>query len=108
MSEAGTLYEFQREGVEQLLCRRCILFADEMGLGKTVQAAVAIRRLFSDLAVARVLIVTPSSLCRNWRLELRKWAPEIPVVLYEGADRHGMLYGNARILVGSFETVTAD
>lgn len=102
------LYPFQQEGVNHLTRRRCVLLADEMGLGKTVQAAVAMGQLFAMGAVRRALIVCPASLCRNWRQEIRKWTPELPVVLYEGGDRHGMLSGGAKVLVGSFETIVGD
>lgn len=102
------LYPYQREGVEHLLRRRCLLLADEMGLGKTVQVVVALRQLFEWQSIRRVLIVCPTSLTRLWRLEFRRWAPEIPVVLYEGGDRYGMLEGNAAVLVGSYESVTND
>jgi SNF2 family DNA or RNA helicase len=102
------LYPFQDEGVNHLVTRRCVLLADEMGLGKTVQAAVAMGKLFQMGAVRRALIVCPASLCRNWRKEIRAWSPELPVVLYEGGDRHGMLSGGAKILVGSFETIVGD
>jgi SNF2 family DNA or RNA helicase len=84
------------------------LFADEMGLGKTVQAAAAIRTLFREAAISRVLVICPFSLCRNWKRELQRWAYGIPSVLYEGADRYGMLSGNAKILIGSIETVAND
>ncbi len=103
-----TLYPFQEEGVRHLLLRRSVLLADEMGLGKTIQAAVALRRLFSQEAIRRVLIVCPASLCRNWRQELRQWCPGAPVVLYEGADRFGLLTGGAPILISSYDTVAAD
>ena len=79
-----------------------------MGLGKTVQASVAIKELFDAHSIRRVLIVCPLSLARNWRRELNTWAGGFPVVMYEGADRYGMLSGNAPILVGSYETVAAD
>lgn len=79
-----------------------------MGLGKTVQAAVAIRKLFDAGSIRRVLIVCPVSLSRNWRRELKAWAGDLPVVMYEGADRNGMLQGGASILIGSYETVAAD
>lgn len=102
------LYPFQREGIQQLIGRRCILLADDMGLGKTVQAAVALKELFQTQSIRRALIVCPVSLSRNWRRELRVWADGIPAVLYEGADRHGMLEGNAPILIGSYESVADD
>lgn len=102
------LYPFQREGIRQLIGRPSILLADDMGLGKTVQAAVALRELFEAKSIRRALIVCPTSLSRNWRREIRVWAQGIPAVLYEGADRYGMLEGNAPILIGSYETVADD
>lgn len=102
------LYPFQREGIRQLIGRPCILLADDMGLGKTVQAVVALRELFEAKVIRRALIVCPASLSRNWRREIRVWAQSIPAVLYEGADRYGLLEGNAPILIGSFETVADD
>lgn len=102
------LYPFQSEGVSQLIRRRCVLMADEMGLGKTVQAAVAVRELVQSGVIKRVLIVCPSSLCRNWRSEINIWAKGLPAVLYEGADRFGMLEGNASVLIASYETIAND
>lgn len=87
---------------------RTALLADEMGLGKTVQASVAINKLFLQDAIRRVLVICPSSLTRNWRQELRKWCSQFPPVIYEGGDRYGMLFGQARILIGSYETISAD
>ena len=103
-----TLYPYQVEGVRRLVNQRCVLFADDMGLGKTVQAAVAMRQLFDADAIRRVLVVCPVSIMRNWRKEIVRWAPGLPAVLYEGAHRYGMLEGNARILIGSYETITED
>ena len=94
--------------MHKLVNERCVLLADDMGLGKTVQAAVAMARLFTAGTIRRALVVCPASLCHIWRYELRRWAEGIPVVLYQGADRHGMLQGGVPILVGSYETVTSD
>ena len=102
------LYPYQKDGVLELTRRRCILLADEMGLGKTVQAAVALRTLFAQGAVSRVVIACPSALTRNWVREIRSWAPDLNPVLYEGLDRHGLLMGGARILVTSIETLSND
>ena len=45
-----------------------------MGLGKTVITLTAIRNLFDDFAVDRVLIVAPLRVARDtWPTELRKW-----------------------------------
>jgi len=101
------LYPFQKEGVENLVKRRSVLFADEMGLGKTVQAAVALQCLFDSRSIRRVLIAAPIALTRNWKSELTKWA-SLPGVLYEGSSRYGLLEGNAAVLIGSYETICND
>jgi SNF2 family DNA or RNA helicase len=102
-----SLYPYQKEGAQELVKRRCVLLADEMGLGKTVQGAVAIKSLFEQSAIKRVLVVCPGPLTRNWISEIKKWANIAPV-LYEGLDRHGLLMGSAKILVSSIETLTND
>lgn len=101
------LYPFQSEGVQNLVTRRSVLLADDMGLGKTVQVVAALRELFQQRAIKRTLIVCPASLCLNWKSEIAKWC-HLPAVIYQGANRYGMLEGGASILIGSFETVSRD
>jgi len=104
---ALNLYPFQRTGARALIERPRVLLGDEMGLGKTVQAAVALRQLFECGAAHRAVIVCPASLCVNWKHEVGKWAG-LASVIYEGPDRFGMLYGNAAVVIGSFDTVASD
>ena len=49
--------------------RRYIL-ADEVGLGKTIEAGVVIHDLLSRRPEARVLVLTPGPLCRQWLCEM--------------------------------------
>ncbi|XP_014475589.1 PREDICTED: DNA repair and recombination protein RAD54B-like [Dinoponera quadriceps] len=84
---AGTLREHQRHGIVFLYeclmgvkvpdCFGAIL-ADEMGLGKTLQCITLIWTLlkkgpYGRPVVRRALILTPSSLCDNWKKEFTKW-----------------------------------
>lgn len=46
------------------------LLADEVGLGKTIEAGLLIRQYTLDVADAKVLLIVPSSLVTQWRLEL--------------------------------------
>ncbi len=101
------LYPFQSEGVRNLVTRRNILLADEMGLGKTVQVVTALKELFQQRAIRRALVICPASLCLNWKHEIASWG-NLPAVIYQGADRYGMLEGEAPILIGSFETISSD
>lgn len=66
-----SILPFQLEPVlAQLAGRRRILIADEVGMGKTVQAALLIRATLDTRPDARVLIVTPATLLRQWHAEL--------------------------------------
>ena len=51
--------------------RRRFLIADEVGLGKTIETGMTIRELVARGEAARVLIVCPAGLIRNWQQELQ-------------------------------------
>lgn len=80
------LMEFQKEGVQALLNNERLLLADDMGLGKTLQTIAALRVLFFQNLIQRVLIITPVSLLDQWRSELAKWAPEISPLIIRGTQ----------------------
>jgi SNF2 family DNA or RNA helicase len=70
------LYPYQKEGVEFGLFRKSAIIADEMGLGKTLQAisiSILKKKLFG---FEKVLIVSPSSLKNQWKLEIEKFTDE--------------------------------
>lgn len=69
--------------------------ADDMGLGKTLQV---IALLLERAADGASLVVAPSSVCGNWRREIRRFAPTLePVLAMEtpeaafAADRRGVV-----------------
>ncbi|XP_018402156.1 PREDICTED: DNA repair and recombination protein RAD54B-like, partial [Cyphomyrmex costatus] len=86
-TKAAKLREHQRHGIVFLY--ECLMglkvpnyfgaiLADEMGLGKTLQCIALIWTMlkkgpYGKPIVKRVLIVTPSSLCKNWEKEFVKW-----------------------------------
>ncbi len=65
------------------------LLADEMGLGKTVQAIAYLSAVFAENPTSelRALLVVPAALIENWRRELSRFAPEIPVRAHHGHRR---------------------
>lgn len=83
----NVLRPHQRDGV--IFLYECIMgikiennfgaiLADEMGLGKTLQCITLIWTLlkkgpFGKPVLKHVLIVTPSSLCNNWKKEFIHW-----------------------------------
>lgn len=50
--------------------RRRYILADEVGLGKTIEAGVIIHDLLASNPAARVLVLTPGTLTRQWLCEL--------------------------------------
>jgi hypothetical protein len=49
---------------------RSFLFADEVGLGKTIEAGLVIRELLVSERAARVLLLVPASVIKQWQEEL--------------------------------------
>ncbi len=64
------------------------ILADDMGLGKTVQA---LAHILSEQDAGRLdrpcLVVAPTSLMVNWRLETERFAPNLKVLTLQGPDR---------------------
>ncbi|EER17077.1 chromodomain helicase dna binding protein, putative [Perkinsus marinus ATCC 50983] len=86
-----TLFGFQVEGIQWLLHNwsqyRGSILADEMGMGKTVQTAVFLSAVMATVGgTGPCLIVAPLSTLRHWQRELRKWAPELNVVVMAGSS----------------------
>ena len=51
--------------------RVSLLIADDVGLGKTIEAGLVLTELLLRRRIRRVLVLTPASLRRQWREELR-------------------------------------
>jgi SNF2 family DNA or RNA helicase len=81
--------------------------ADEMGLGKTVQAIVL---LHARAMLGPALVLAPTSVVSNWSVELARFAPELEVRIYRGAERASAL-SDLRpgcVLVTSYELLLRD
>ena len=71
------------------------ILADDMGLGKTLQSIAFIVSVLADIRLKKqpALIICPSSLVYNWLNELKKFAPEIRVLIVDGSkvERNALL-----------------
>lgn len=94
------------------------ILADSMGLGKTLTTIALLWTLLRQSpagkpTVAKAIVVTPSSLTRNWAAEVRKWLGDERLrtcIIPPGAEgasqaqsfRHGTV---ARVAIVSYETL---
>lgn len=62
------------------------LLADDMGLGKTLQTLSFMEDLRVKRQLGKVLIVVPSSLIFNWKSEVEKFTPELPLTVFSSRD----------------------
>ena len=83
------LGDWQKDGVRWMLnrehdvcCRGGFLF-DDMGLGKTIETI----SVMLGNKVGKTLLVLPSSLIIQWRLQLEKYDPELTILIHHGSDR---------------------
>ena len=88
----ATLRPYQKEGLNWLQFLREYEFggilADDMGLGKTVQALAHILiEKKSGRMKDPVLVIAPTSLMVNWRLESQRFSPELKVLILQGNKR---------------------
>jgi hypothetical protein len=88
----ATLRPYQEEGLGwlQFLRRHGLggILADDMGLGKTVQTlAHLLIEKQQDRLHKPSLIVAPVSVLGNWQQEIRRFAPELGLLILHGAKR---------------------
>ncbi|MDR0616103.1 MAG: DEAD/DEAH box helicase [Synergistaceae bacterium] len=87
----GDLRPYQSRGVAWLYALSSLglgaCLADDMGLGKTIQTLAMIQRHL-DLGEKRpVLLICPTSVLENWRIEARRFLPGLSVYLHHGRLR---------------------
>lgn len=81
------LHKHQKEGIQWLWNVHNMdphggILCDDMGLGKTAQVSTFLLGLFKSEVISKALIVTPTPILDQWRSELGKWAPDVPVTIY--------------------------
>lgn len=109
------LRPYQVEGVSWLQFLREFdlhgVLADDMGLGKTLQT---ITHLLKEKVEGRAdrpsLVVAPTSVVRNWVREMKKFAPDLRVLLLHGGDRKGLFkkIGLNDVVVTTFPLLVRD
>jgi len=87
------------------------ILADDMGLGKTLQI-ISFVLSEKDSAKGPSLVVAPTSLIYNWQNEVKKFVPELNVLVVSGlpSERKELLLqaGNADLVVTSYPLLRRD
>ncbi len=105
------LRPYQIEGYRWLMrlaeCGAGACLADDMGLGKTLQSLAVLE---ARKALGPALVVAPMSVCSNWADEAARFAGDLVVVPYRGADRGERLksLGPGVVLVTSYDLMLRD
>lgn len=60
------------------------ILADEMGLGKTLQTIAFLQKEYENNSLGNAIIICPKSLIYNWFDEIKKFAPELKVLIFNG------------------------
>ena len=112
-SFAGQLRDYQRDALGWFAFLRRFGFggclADDMGLGKTVMVLAWLDRLrASSEAVGPSLVVVPRSVVFNWREETERFAPQLKVLDFSGADRSVEGIDRYDIVLTSYGTLRRD
>ncbi len=86
------LRDYQRDGLNwlQMMMRTGVhgILADDMGLGKTVQTLACILKEKEEGRLKHpALVIAPTSLMHNWRMESQKFTPDLKVLVLHGAHR---------------------
>ena len=75
------LRSYQKDGVKWLYtiykCDFGGILADEMGLGKSFQTICFIKQVLKEKKDAKVLVICPTSLVYNWKVEFDKYGENI-------------------------------
>jgi SNF2 family DNA or RNA helicase len=87
------------------------ILADDMGLGKTLQVLAFILSE-AQSSTRPALVIAPTSLIYNWQQEAQKFAPELKVLVVEGAPnlRQSLLadFENWDLIVTSYPLLRRD
>jgi SNF2 family DNA or RNA helicase len=88
----ASLRTYQQRGLawivflEQLGMNGCL--ADDMGLGKTIQVlALLLREVNQGLDSTQTLLIAPTSVIGNWRVEIERFAPSLKAYVHHGIER---------------------
>lgn len=113
----GVLRDYQKTGLDWLAFlnqfRLGGILADDMGLGKTIQVIALLSYLKQKNQLTKPsLIVVPLTVLFNWESELKRFAPGLSVLVYQGqkAEREKLLkqFSKVQVVLVSYGILLQD
>lgn len=107
------LRDYQQQGLNWLQFLRQSRFggvlADDMGLGKTIQtlAHLLVEKEQGRLQKAS-LIIAPTSLVGNWFEEVKRFTPDLNVLVFHGIERHNDEFDNFDLVISTYGLIQRD
>jgi len=107
------LRPYQQSGFEWLYKNTQIgfgsLIADDMGLGKTIQVITPLLQMKNEnkLKKTPALVILPTTLLTNWNKEIEKFAPNLRIHTFHGAQRK-LEIKNIDVLLTTYGLVRRD
>ncbi|GEM_PF-509652 len=113
----ATLRDYQKDGYSWLAYLYDLdlggVLADDMGLGKTIQILALITRNYTKLQsrpAYPTLVVAPTSVVENWKLEAKKFAPDLKCVVMRSGNREDAYEAlpNSDLVITSYALLSRD
>lgn len=110
----ATLYPYQTDGLQWLISSWELgigaILADEMGLGKTLQAIGLIAHVFAQKPSAKVLVISPSTLTRNWEVETTRFTTNLYPYPHLGRNRRLQKseFQSKNFVITTYDTLRVD
>lgn len=111
----ATLRAYQKDGFSWLMFLKDNgwggILADDMGLGKTLQVLTLLQNVYQNgLKIRPSLLIVPTSLLFNWQQQAHRFAPDLRVVRYHGAQRQQKpaRLESADLILTTYKTVLHD
>jgi superfamily II DNA or RNA helicase len=103
------LRPYQLDGIAFAAGAGRAILADDMGLGKTIQGIGVAELLARQTVVSKVLIICPTSLKSQWRLEIKRFSDRTcRLVLGSHKERPAQYAGDQFFTVCNYEQVLRD
>ena len=103
------LLPYQLDGIAFAVGLGRAVIADDMGLGKTIQGVGVAELLAQDADIAKVLIICPTSLKSQWRLEIERFTDRSCRLIIGNAEERAAQYdSHSFYTVCNYEQVLRD